>query len=58
MTAALQAASNSGLPILLRTDSSAGHGVGSTLSQRIERDTDMFSFIFYELGVKYINDKK
>ncbi len=58
MTAALQAASNSGLPILLRTDASAGHGVGSSLTQRIDRDTDMFSFFFYELGMKYLNDKK
>ena len=58
MTAALQAATISGLPVLLRSDATAGHGVGSSLKQRIERDTDSYSFVFYELGVKYIRDKK
>ncbi|MGH9452838.1 MAG: prolyl oligopeptidase family serine peptidase [Terriglobia bacterium] len=51
MTARLQSASSSGLPILLRTSSNAGHGVGSSMNQRIEQATDMFAFLFHELGV-------
>ena len=34
MTARLQAATSSGNPILLRVDSDAGHGIGSTKTQR------------------------
>jgi prolyl oligopeptidase len=52
MTARLQAATSSGLPILLRTSSNAGHGVESSVSQRVEQATDMFAFLFNELGVK------
>ncbi|MGH7870460.1 MAG: prolyl oligopeptidase family serine peptidase, partial [Candidatus Dormibacteraceae bacterium] len=51
MTARLQSASSSGLPILLRTSSNAGHGVGSSMNQRIEQATHMFAFLFHELGV-------
>jgi len=52
MTARLQAASSSGLPVLLRTSSNAGHGVGSSMNQRLEQATDMFAFLFKELGVQ------
>ncbi len=52
MTARLQAVSSSGLPVLLRTSSNAGHGVGSSMNQRLEQATDMFAFLFKELGVQ------
>ncbi len=51
--AALQAATTSGLPILLRTDANTGHGIGSALSSRIEQQTDQLAFLFQELGMRY-----
>jgi prolyl oligopeptidase len=51
-TAALQAASSSGLPILLRTNMHAGHGIGSSLSDRIAEQTDMLCFLFDQLGMQ------
>ena len=53
MTARLQAASGSDHPILLRTTSSAGHGIGTALDERIEQGADFFSFLFDRLGIKY-----
>lgn len=50
-TAALQAATNSGLPILLRTSKNSGHGIGSSLSERIAQQTDELSFLFDQLGM-------
>ncbi len=52
-TAALQAATSSGLPILLRTNMHAGHGIGSSLSDRIAEQTDMLSFLFDQLGMEW-----
>ena len=52
MTARLQAATSSKNPILLRTSSTTGHGIGTPLAERIKEDTDKFAFLFYELGVK------
>ncbi|MDV6029432.1 MAG: S9 family peptidase [Phycisphaera sp. RhM] len=52
MTARLQAASTSGLPVLLRTSANAGHGGDSGLSQKIEQVVDTCAFLFHHLGVK------
>jgi len=52
--ARLQAANSSGHPILLRTTSSAGHGIGTALDEQIEQDADLFSFLFDQLGIKYV----
>ncbi len=52
MTARLQAANKSEHPILLRTSSSAGHGAGTALSERIEQQADIYSFLFDQLGMK------
>jgi prolyl oligopeptidase len=54
MTARLQAASSSGHLVLLRTTSSAGHGIGTALDEEIEQDADVFSFLFDQLGIRYI----
>jgi len=51
MTAALQAATSSDLPILLRMTASAGHGMGSSLRDRVAEQADIYSFLFKELGV-------
>jgi prolyl oligopeptidase len=52
MTARLQAATASGRPVLLRTSASSGHGIGTSLSERIEEYVDVYAFLFAELGVK------
>jgi len=52
MTARLQAATHSGRPILLRTSSGSGHGIGTALNERIEQDADVFAFLFDQLGMK------
>jgi prolyl oligopeptidase len=51
MTARLQAANKSDYPILLRTTSSAGHGIGTALSERIKQTADIDSFLFDQLGM-------
>jgi prolyl oligopeptidase len=51
MTARLQA-SGTLRPVLLRTSGTTGHGIGTPLNARIEQDTDIYSFLFHELGVK------
>jgi prolyl oligopeptidase len=53
MAARLQAASGSGRPVLLRTSASAGHGLGTGLNERIVEETDMYAFLFDQLGMRY-----
>jgi prolyl oligopeptidase len=50
-TAALQAATSSSAPILLRTSANSGHGIGSSLSERIAQQTDELAFLFDQLGM-------
>jgi prolyl oligopeptidase len=52
MTARLQAASSSGLPVLLRTSSKTGHGRATPLSEQIERSVHYYAFLLNELGMK------
>lgn len=52
-TAALQAATSSGDPILLRTNMKAGHGIGSSLADRIAESADMLCFLFDQLGMEW-----
>jgi prolyl oligopeptidase len=52
MVARLQAIGHSKGPILLRTTSNAGHGIGSSLSEQVAQVTDAFSLLFDQLGVK------
>jgi len=53
MVARLQAASSGKAPILLRTNANAGHGLDSSLDDRISDATDVYAFIFSMLGVSY-----
>jgi prolyl oligopeptidase len=53
MAARLQAATSSGLPVLLRTNPKAGHGIGTALSDRIDQEADVYSFLFAQLNVRY-----
>jgi prolyl oligopeptidase len=51
MTARLQAATASGLPILFRSTAGAGHGIGTSLKERIAEQADLISFLFDQLGM-------
>ena len=51
MTARLLAANKSGNRILLRTSTSAGHGIGTALSERIKQLADIYAFLFAQLGI-------
>jgi prolyl oligopeptidase len=50
MAARMQRASTSGKPILVRVESDAGHGVGSTRNQQLVETADIFSFFLAETG--------
>jgi len=39
-------------PILLRIDTKAGHGQGKPVAKQIDEYTDMYSFLFWQLGIK------
>jgi prolyl oligopeptidase len=52
MVARLQAATTSGLPVLLSINSHAGHGIGSALSVRVDQQADVLAFLFTELGMR------
>ncbi len=49
--AALQAATSSGRPILLRTSANSGHGIGSSLDERIAERTDELTYLFDQMGI-------
>ncbi|MGA7969355.1 MAG: prolyl oligopeptidase family serine peptidase [Terriglobales bacterium] len=55
MTALMQAEAKNGdskdRPILLRIDTKAGHGQGKPVAKQVEDSTDMYSFLFWQLGV-------
>src|SRR5258706_258561 len=48
--AALQAAQAGSNPIPIRIDTKSGHGASST-TKKLEQTADLYSFIFYNLGV-------
>ncbi|MBI5482197.1 MAG: S9 family peptidase, partial [Deltaproteobacteria bacterium] len=50
-TAAIQAASASRLPVLLRIEMNAGHGGADQVRRRIEQSADLYAFLMKQLGV-------
>jgi len=52
MVARLDEANKSQNPILLRTSSSAGHGIGTALNERIKQLADIYAFLFAQLGMR------
>jgi prolyl oligopeptidase len=56
MAAEMQAEAKNGQsktrPILLRIEPKAGHGAGKPVAKQIEEFTDVYSFLFWQLGVK------
>jgi prolyl oligopeptidase len=51
MAARLQAATASGLPVLIRYDTQAGHSAGLPVSRRVDEYTDVMEFLFWQLQV-------
>jgi prolyl oligopeptidase len=52
MAALLQKSTSSGRPILLRTETKAGHGIGKPLTKQIDEATDTWSFLMWQLGLE------
>ncbi len=56
MAALMQAEAKNGAsrerPILLRIETKAGHGAGKPVTKQIEEFTDIYSFLFWQVGVK------
>ena len=51
MTARLQEATSSGLPVLLRLEARAGHGAGKPINKLVEELADSWGFVMNELGM-------
>jgi prolyl oligopeptidase len=49
-TATLQEKYNGNNPILIRINTKSGHGAGRSLEKTIEEKTDLYSFMFFEMG--------
>ncbi len=53
MIARLQAAQSCDAPILLRTSSDTGHGMGTPLAEQINQAVDVYAFLFDQWDVKF-----
>jgi prolyl oligopeptidase len=53
MVARLQAATASSRPILLRASSGSGHGFGTSFSEAIAQQTDVYAFLFDQLRIPW-----
>jgi len=51
--ATMQAKQQGNQPILIRIDKNAGHGSGKPTDKQIEEFSDIWAFVFYNLGMKY-----
>ena len=51
--AQLQHCQGGDAPVLIRIESKAGHGAGKPTSKRIDEATDMYEFLFQNIGVPY-----
>ena len=52
MAARLQKATTSDRPVLLRTETRAGHGIGKPLTKQVDEATDTWSFLLWQLGIE------
>ena len=53
--ATMQEKSTGKNPVLLRVDTDAGHGSGKPTSKLIDEQADIFTFLFYQLGMQIQN---
>jgi prolyl oligopeptidase len=58
MAALLQAEAANGQeqPILLRVDAKAGHGAGKPITKLVDDAVDVWSFLFWQLGVNLVTE--
>lgn len=54
MTAALQAATSSWLPVMLRTSANAGHGFSTNVDEATQELADIYTFLFAQLGMTFV----
>ncbi len=52
-TATLREYNTGSSPVIIRVETDAGHGAGIPLSKAISEHTDIWSFVFYNLGMEY-----
>jgi prolyl oligopeptidase len=50
----VEAANGPERPILLRVDAKAGHGVGKPIAKLVDDAVDVWSFLFWQLGIKAV----
>ena len=55
--AALQAAQAGDAPVLIRIDTNAGHGGGRPVAKVIDEDADIYSFMFWNMGIKSLKSQ-
>ena len=51
----MQAAQGCDHPILIRIETDAGHGAGKPTSKRIDEETDIYSFLFWNTGIRKLS---
>jgi prolyl oligopeptidase len=51
--ATLQECHSGSTPVLIRIDTKAGHGSGKPLAKVLEEQADIYSFIMYNMGLKW-----
>lgn len=56
--ATLQASDTGDRPKLIRIDSKAGHGAGKPISKVIDEYADIYSFIFFNMGITPVESSK
>ncbi len=55
--ARLQEATSSARPVLLRVEEKAGHGAGKPVQKIVDEETDVWSFLIWQLGVEFPGDE-
>jgi prolyl oligopeptidase len=51
MAARLQGATTSGRPVLFLVDADSGHGIGTSMSKRVEQNADVYAFLMSQLAM-------
>lgn len=52
-TATLREHNTGSFPVIIRVETDAGHGAGMPVSKAINEQTDIWSFVFFNLGMEY-----
>jgi prolyl oligopeptidase len=56
--AQLQKSQTGMAPVMIRIETKAGHGAGKPTSKVIEEQADLWSFMFYNMGMTNVYDKE